>query len=115
MGDSRLVAEKKRVAPSDRTSPFYTIAVGHRLDSSLEEKREADVQRSLMKWSGIVLSWPPEISSFSNSSGNAAHRCLRAAWSSLRREGASDIDQTCKQHDFCDGVCIQVGLYVSLS
>ena len=25
------------------------------------------MQRSLMKWSGIVLSWPPEISSFSNS------------------------------------------------
>ena len=60
----RLVAEKKRVAPLVSTSPFYTIAVGHRLDSSWEEKREADTQRSLMKWSGIVLLWPPEISSF---------------------------------------------------
>ena len=63
----RLVEEKQRGAPLDRTSPIYKIAVGHRLDSSWEEKREADMQRSLMKWAGIVLSWPPEISSFSMS------------------------------------------------
>ena len=33
----RLVEEKQRGAPLDRTSPIYKIAVGHRLDSSWEE------------------------------------------------------------------------------
>ena len=63
----QLVAEKKRVAPLDRKVPIYTIAVGHRHDSSWEEKREADMQRSLMKWAGIVSSWSPDVSSFSMS------------------------------------------------
>ena len=65
----KLVTEKKRVAPLDRKVPIYTIAVGHRHDSSWEEKREADMQRSLMKWAGIVSSWGPDVSSFNMSAG----------------------------------------------
>ena len=62
-----LVAEKKRVAPYDSKLPFYATAIGHKLDNSWEEKREADLQRSLMKWTGIVSSWPGEISEISSS------------------------------------------------
>lgn len=46
----RLVAEKKRVAPLDSSLPFYAAAIGHGLENSWKEKREADLQRSLMKW-----------------------------------------------------------------
>ena len=63
----KLIAEKKKVAPFDSKLPFYATAIGHRLDSSWEEKRQADLQRSLMKWTGIVSSWPGEISEISTS------------------------------------------------
>ena len=63
----KLVAEKKKVEPFDSKLPFYATAIGHRLDCSWEDKREADLQRSLMKWTGIVSSWPGEISDLSSS------------------------------------------------
>ena len=40
--------------------PIFSVAVGHRRDISWEEKRESDYQRSLMKWTSVVLSWPAE-------------------------------------------------------
>ncbi len=53
-----LVVNKRAVQSLDEKIPIFSLAVGHRRDISWEEKREADFQRSLMKWSSIVLSWP---------------------------------------------------------
>ncbi len=40
--------------------PIFSVAVGHRRDISWEEKREADYQRSLMKWTSVALAWSAE-------------------------------------------------------
>ena len=55
-----LVAKKRTVQSLDEKIPIFSLAVGHRRDVSWEEKREADFQRSLMKWTSIVLTWPAE-------------------------------------------------------
>ena len=55
-----LVANNRTVQSLDEKIPIFSLAVGHRRDVSWEEKREADVQRSLMKWTSIVLTWPEE-------------------------------------------------------
>ena len=53
-----LVVNKRAVQSLDEKIPIFSLAVGHRRDISWEEKREAHFQRSLMKWSSVVLSWP---------------------------------------------------------
>ena len=53
-----FVANKRTVRALDEKIPIFSLAVGHRRDVSWEEKREADFQRSLMKWTSIVLAWP---------------------------------------------------------
>ena len=53
-----LVANKRNVRSLDEKIPIFSLAVGHLRDVSWEEKREADFQRSLMKWTSIVLTWP---------------------------------------------------------
>ena len=55
-----LVAKKRTVQSLDEKIPIFSLAVGHRRDIGWEEKRESDFQRSLMKWTGIVLAWPTE-------------------------------------------------------
>lgn len=53
-----LVTEKKRSRPLSSGEPFFKIAVGHRRDVAWEEKREADMQKSLFKWISIIRAWP---------------------------------------------------------
>ena len=55
-----LIEKKRSLLPLDKKLPIYTVAVGHRRDISWEDKREADFQRGLKKWTSIVLSWPEE-------------------------------------------------------
>ena len=55
---TQTLTAKKRSVAVDEKLPLFTVAVGHRRDVSWEEKREADFQRSLMKWTSIVLNWP---------------------------------------------------------
>ena len=53
-----LVSNKKRERPIDAKDPFFLQAVSHRQDVAWEEKREADMQKGLMKWIGIMRAWP---------------------------------------------------------
>ena len=55
-----LLAKKRLTATLDKKVPIFSLAVGHRRDISWGEKREADLQRSLMKWTSVALSWPIE-------------------------------------------------------
>ena len=45
-----LVTNKRSLLPFDKRLTIYIVAVGHRRDISWEEKREADFQPSLKKW-----------------------------------------------------------------
>ena len=55
-----LLSRKRQADTLDEKVPIFSLAVGHRRDISWEEKREADFQRSLMKWTSVTLAWPAE-------------------------------------------------------
>ena len=55
-----LLSKKRQADKLNEKVPIFSVAVGHRRDISWEEKRESDYQRSLMKWTSVVLSWPVE-------------------------------------------------------
>ena len=55
-----LLSKKRQADTLDEKVPIFSLAVGHRRDISWEEKREADFQRSLMKWTSMTLAWPVE-------------------------------------------------------
>ena len=55
-----LLSKKRQADKLHEKVPIFSVAVGHRRDISWEEKRESDYQRSLMKWTSVVLSWPAE-------------------------------------------------------
>ena len=55
-----LLSKKRQADILDNKVPIFSLAVGHRRDISWEEKREADFQRSLMKWTSVALAWPAE-------------------------------------------------------
>ena len=48
------------VSSSDFTKPLFMVAVSRRKDQVWTEKREAELQRALMKWDTIVRNWPDE-------------------------------------------------------
>ena len=55
-----LISKKKRERPVESRvrDPFFLQAVSHRQDVAWGEKREADMQRGLMKWIGVIRAWP---------------------------------------------------------
>ena len=53
-----LISSKKRERPVGPTEPFFLQAVSHRQDVAWEERREADMQKGLMKWMGVIRAWP---------------------------------------------------------
>ena len=55
-----LISEKKRARPVESKDPYFMQGVSHRQDVSWEEKREADLQRGLVKWIGVIRVWPEE-------------------------------------------------------
>ncbi len=55
-----LLSKKRQADTLDEKVPIFSLAVGHRRDVSWEEKREADFERSLMKWTSVALAWPVE-------------------------------------------------------
>jgi hypothetical protein len=48
------------VSSFDFTKPLFMVAVSRRKDQVWTEKREAELQRALMKWDTIVRNWPDE-------------------------------------------------------
>ena len=48
------------VSSSDFTKPLFMVVVSRRKDQVWTEKREAELQRALMKWDTIVRNWPDE-------------------------------------------------------
>ena len=55
-----LVERKKRARPIDSSEPNFSKIIGHKQDVAWEEKREADLQKSLMKWLGVIRAWPDD-------------------------------------------------------
>ena len=55
-----LVERKKRSRQIDPAESNFSRVIGHKQDVAWEEKREADLQKSLMKWLGVIRVWPDE-------------------------------------------------------
>ena len=53
-----LVERKKRSRPLNSAEPIYLKVIGHKQDIAWEEKREADLQKSFMKWISVLQCWP---------------------------------------------------------
>ena len=44
--------------PIDYAEPIFLQVIGHKQDIAWEEKREADLQKSFMKWISVLQCWP---------------------------------------------------------
>ena len=55
-----LVERKERSRQIDPAESNFSRVIGHKQDVAWEEKREADLQKSLMKWLGVIRAWPDD-------------------------------------------------------
>ena len=110
-----LVERKKRSRPFDSAEPIYLKVIGHKQDIAWEEKREADLQKSFMKWISVLQCWPEtwKVRKELDECETVQASCELVSHY-FSGKSSCNIGETCKQYDLHYGRRAQAWLSVSV-